>query len=194
MQRVSRVAIDTCSLCGKRIPSREIHSCSRVEWLDDAAAFGLYRVPLEKAIKRLKYARDIALGDTLSKLLFDVCSEKGIQPDLVVPVPLALKRPKTRGYNQAALLARPLAWMLGRPYVPLAVRRIRETASQVGLSIQERKENMNGAFQAQRRLAAGKQILIVDDVLTTGATLDAVAMSLKMAGAAKVVGLVVARA
>ena len=170
------------------------HSCPRLEWLEEAFAWGLYRDPLGKAIRRLKYSRDIALGDTLSRLLFAVCKNRALLPDLVAPVPLARNRKQTRGYNQAALLARPLAWMMGLPYAPRVVRRIRETASQVGLTIEQRKENMNGAFIAKKQLADGKHILVVDDVLTTGATLDAVAMALKAAGASKVTGLVVARA
>ncbi|MGD2026606.1 MAG: phosphoribosyltransferase family protein [Anaerolineales bacterium] len=83
---------------------------------------------------------------------------------------------------------------MGVPYAPRAIRRIRETASQVGLTIEQRKENMEAAFFAKEQLAGGKHILVVDDVLTTGATLDAVAMALKAAGSVKVTGLVVARA
>jgi ComF family protein len=162
--------------------------------MDEAYAWGKYQYPLNKPIQRLKYSRDIALGETLSRLLFQVCREMHLQPDLVVAVPLSRKRQRSRGYNQAAMLARPLAWMLGTVYRNRIVHRVRDTASQVGLSIERRRENMVDAFTVQGKTLAGKTVLLVDDVLTTGATLDAAAKALKQAGAKKVTGLVVARA
>lgn len=117
-----------------------------------------------------------------------------MHPDLVVAVPLSPQRLQKRGYNQAALVARPLAWMLGVPYAKRLVKKVRDTVSQVGLSIEMRKQNMTGAFRVDGTGAAGKEVLVVDDVLTTGATLDAVAHALKEAGAKKVIGLVVSRA
>jgi len=162
--------------------------------LDIAFAWGNYRYPLNKPIQKLKYSRDITLGDTLSRLLFQVCKQEKLQPDIVVPVPLSRQRQHSRGYNQAALLARPLAWMLGRAYSCRVVRRVRDTDSQVGLTIEERKINMAEAFSAGKARLGGKTVLLVDDVLTTGATLDAAAKAFKEAGAGKVIGLVVARA
>lgn len=194
-QQTKRVELTKCTLCGNALPLEdEAHVCSRTGWLDQAYAWGKYQFPVSKAIQRLKYSRDVALGDTLSKLLFQVCQERNLRPDLVVPVPLSRQRRQARGYNQAALLARPLAWMLGVPYSRRLVRKVRDTASQVGLSIEKRKHNMAGAFRADETGADGKVVLVVDDVLTTGATLDAVAHALKEAGAKKVVGLVVGRA
>lgn len=185
----------SCTLCGVSLKAgAQAHSCSRTHWLDQAYAWGKYQAPLNKPIRRLKYSRDVALGDTLSRLLYQVCEEMQLRPDLVVPVPLSRQRRQSRGYNQAALLARPLAWMLGVAYSGKLVYRVRDTASQVGLSITKRKQNMDSAFSAEAGQAVGKTVLVVDDVLTTGATLDATARALKEAGAARVVGLVVARA
>jgi ComF family protein len=118
----------------------------------------------------------------------------GWEIDMVVPVPLGGKRQSKRGYNQAAALAKPLSWSLGLDYKPKALRRIRETASQVGLSKPERRSNVFRAFYADKVAVAGKRILIVDDVMTTGATLEACAHTLKQANAEKVYGLTLSRA
>lgn len=114
--------------------------------------------------------------------------------ELVVPVPLAPKRQRERGYNQAELLAHAIAGKLGIPFVPSAAKRIRETRSQVGLSIVQRRDNVAGAFWADPRHIDGKCVLLIDDVLTTGATLNACALALRHAGASKIVAMTVARA
>jgi ComF family protein len=114
--------------------------------------------------------------------------------DLVVPVPLSQARFRERGYNQAALLALPLALSCRIRYNSKTLTRIRETASQVGLSAQRRQENVIDAFLAERISAQGKRILLVDDVATTGATLDACAKALMLAGAQNVLCLTLARA
>jgi ComF family protein len=114
--------------------------------------------------------------------------------DVIAPVPLGLARLAQRGYNQSALVAKPLALALGVRYYPLALRRSRETHSQVGLSAVQRKENVKGAFEAKFNLVTGRSILVVDDVTTSGATLDACAAALFEAGARQVYGLTLARA
>jgi ComF family protein len=114
--------------------------------------------------------------------------------DLITSVPLGLVRFKERGYNQATLLARPIALFLKVPFSSQALTRIRETKTQVGLSVYERMENMSGAFQAKSKLVEGKSILVVDDVATSGATLNACAKALLDGGASKVYGYSLARA
>lgn len=113
---------------------------------------------------------------------------------LVVPVPLAPERLAARGYNQAMLLARTLAELRGLRLAPHGALRVRNTESQVGLSAQQRRLNVAGAFAGDRRLVAGQAIILVDDVCTTGATLDACAAALLAAGATQVLGLTLARA
>ncbi len=113
---------------------------------------------------------------------------------MVIPVPLSAKRLRERGYNQAAQFALPLALALGARYRPSGVRRIRHTVSQVKLSWQERQDNVTGAFYANPRLVAGQKILLIDDVVTTGATISACATALLDAGARNVYALSVARA
>ncbi|MGH2351579.1 MAG: ComF family protein, partial [Chloroflexota bacterium] len=96
------------------------------------------------------------------------------------------------GYNQASLLARPLADLLGLPYEPRLLRRVRPTASQVGLSRRQRRQNVRGAFGAEAGVA-GRDILLVDDVTTTGSTLGSAAEACRAAGAARVYAVTLGR-
>jgi ComF family protein len=114
--------------------------------------------------------------------------------DLVVPVPLGMRRLKERGYNQVGLIARPLALAMRLAYAPSALCRVRETRSQVGLTRAERHDNVHGAFQAAQRLVNGRKVLLMDDVATTGATLASCAEALCASGAQDVFALTVARA
>jgi ComF family protein len=100
----------------------------------------------------------------------------------------------TRGYNQTALFAKPVARELGIQYLPEAVTRVRETVSQVGLSAHERKTNISDAFQADKILVDGLIILLMDDITTTGATINECSKSLKLAGAASVFCFTLAKA
>jgi ComF family protein len=114
--------------------------------------------------------------------------------DLVVPVPLGKERIKERGYNQVGLVAMPLALINHWQYKPRALVRTRETRTQVGLSIVERRENVCGAFRGDPALILGSKILLIDDVATTGATLSSCAAALMDAGAKSVYALTLARA
>ena len=161
---------------------------------DQVRAWGVFEDPLRLALHQLKYKRDLALGVTLAQPLIDLLQAIGWDVDAVVPVPLGPARQKERGYNQAALLARPIALAMGWPYNPGSLRRNRETRSQVGLTMPERRANVDGAFTADKNFTAGKNILVVDDILTTGATLNACAQALVEADAQVVWGVTLARA
>ena len=115
------------------------------------------------------------------------------QVEEIVPIPLGKQRLKQRGYNQVAMIAFPMALMLGISYHPEALIRVRETKTQVGLSASQRSENMRNAFRADASIN-GKQVLLVDDVATTGATLSSAAEALYQAGARRVDAVTVARA
>jgi len=113
--------------------------------------------------------------------------------DLIVPVPLSKSRMKQRGYNQVHFLARPLALQLDKKFAPKALIKIRDTASQVGLTKSERKRNTAEAFSASAQLVHNHSVLLVDDVTTSGATMEACARALLQAGSKEVFGLTLAR-
>ncbi len=149
---------------------------------------------MRSALHRLKYRRNMALGEALARPLAAFAAAQGWSVDLVAPIPLGRQRLQERGYNQVALFAWPMAVFNGWPYDPGAVRRCRETRSQVGLSAAERRENMRDAFWADSSRLRGKTVLLVDDVATTGATLSACAQAVLAAGARQVLALTLARA
>ena len=157
-------------------------------------AYAEFNGPLRSAVHRLKYKGDLPLGEVLARPLAGLLHSLGWEVELVVPVPLGVARAQERGYNQAALLAFPLAMACGLPYRPKALRKTRQTRTQVGLSRTARRENVAGAFQADSHTVLGRSILVVDDVATSGATLDACAAALLGAGASAVYALTLARA
>jgi ComF family protein len=134
------------------------------------------------------------LADIFAQSMADYFRGLDWQIDLITPVPLSRGRKKQRGYNQAALLAKPMAWTLGHSYEPKALRRQRETRSQVGLSRDQRQENVAGAFRASPDVVSGKAVMVVDDITTSGSTLVACADALSQAGAEEIYGLTLARA
>jgi len=195
--KVRQILPPYCRVCGQKDRLRG-ELCERCqENLPRYAAvrsWGIFEGPVRNALHHLKYRRNVALGESLSRPLIAMAQTLGWDLNLVTPVPLGAARMKERGYNQAALLARPLALRLDLAYQPAALRRVRETQSQVNLNRAERVKNVAGAFQADHRLVSGKHVLVVDDVTTSGSTLDACAEALLCAGAKKVYGLTLARA
>lgn len=134
------------------------------------------------------------MGEALATMLLGMVNQFDWEIDVVAPVPLSAGRLKERGYNQAALLAFPLALALGIPYKRRSLKRIKETRTQVGLDVRQRWENVKGAFWGDPLIVRDRRILLVDDVATSGATLNACALALKGAGARSVYALTLARA
>jgi competence protein ComFC len=162
-----------------------------------ARSLAIYRDHLASALLILKYQRMEPLAKWFAERLAERVRKEGeaYEVDLVVPVPLHQNRERERGYNQAALLAKPLAKALGRLYKPVLLVRTRERPEKRVLSMAERWEAVRGAFATVPGSQVDKlRVLLVDDVLTTGATLDACARALLDSGAKSVVGLTVARA
>ncbi len=153
---------------------------------------GDYAAPLDGAIVALKYGHRTALARPLAELLAGAC--RGMAFDTLVPMPLAAGRLAERGFNPARLLATNLLAALGRPRTDLhdALIRCRETRSQAGLDRAARVGNVAGAFLATQRLD-GRVVALLDDVVTTGATLAAASEALLCGGAGAVVGLAIAR-
>lgn len=153
----------------------------------------VYRGVIRDCIHALKYDNNRGLGEFFSDWLAALVVEMGWSTDVVMPVPLSEKRMTERGYNQAACLAKPLAACLGLCYHPFGIERTRDTPSQVGLSGEARRQNVIGAFKALPEIVANKRVLIVDDVMTTGSTMEACAQALRAAGSWEVYGLTLGR-
>jgi len=142
----------------------------------------------------MKYKGNLPLGEALALQMFDFVKSLRWDIDLLIPVPLGKKRLQERGYNQVALVAQPLAYRTGIPYLPQALWKARETRSQVGLNAGQRQKNVQNAYQADPRGVARKSILLMDDVSTTGSTISACTEALLSAGARDVYGITIARA
>jgi ComF family protein len=161
-----------------------------------ARSFGVYDTALHNAILLLKYEELTRLGHWFAERLAGVAAREAelFQADVVVPVPLHPARQRERGYNQAELIARPLAKKLGIKQGSYLLMRTRPRPARLVLSRKEHWESVRGAYATRKGLRVDKlRVLLVDDVMTTGATLDACSRALKSAGAASVVGLTVAR-
>ena len=158
---------------------------------DGVAAGAVFGYPLDAMVRALKYSGDIAVARALASVLADRLPGEP-EPDAVIAMPLSDARQASRGFNQSWEIARqlPLRWSSRlRP----GLDRIEDTPAQAGLSLEERRRNVKNAFRASADLR-GCRVAVVDDVMTSGATLDAAARALKEAGAAEVRGWIVARA
>jgi ComF family protein len=165
--------------------------------IDRVRSWAVYEGALVHAILLLKFENIDPLGKLFARWLAQVAVDGGaaFQADVVVPVPLHRQRERERGYNQAALIAKPLAKQLGLPYKSVLLTRIRPRPDKHLLSFEERWESVRGAFATRPGSQVDNlRVLLVDDVMTSGATLDSCAKVLREAGARSVIGLTVARA
>lgn len=183
-----------CPVCAQPTPLGEVcGACLKhpPAFVHTVAAFR-YAAPLDSLVQRFKYGGELALAgffaDSLAAMLKD-----HPPPDLLIPLPLHPDRTRERGFNQAVEIAKPLARRLNLPLDYLACRRVRATSPQAGLPLKERRRNIRGAFACDGRLA-GKRVALLDDVMTSGASLDELAKAARRAGAAEVSVWVVARA
>jgi len=186
-----RLAGTLCPRCA--LPSPAAALCGRcladAPRYDATVAALAYRFPADTLVHALKFRSQLALAPLMGDLLIEAIRER---IDLVVPVPLSRERLRERGYNQAAEIARHVARERRARLELTIVIRERNTRAQADLPWSERARNVRGAFRCERSLD-GAAIAVVDDVMTTGATLDELAATLKRAGAARVVNWVVAR-
>jgi competence protein ComFC len=185
-----------CIICGRSQKSPGIcRNCQRTPpGFTAMRSWASFSGPLRNAMHRLKYKRDVALADTLAQPLIHLLASTDWKIDLVTAVPASVARQAERGYNQAALLARPIALSHGLPLRLGALSKLRETRSQVGLSAWERMQNVKNAFRADMGSVHGKRVLLVDDVATSGATVSACAQALSQSGAQQVFVLTLAHA
>ena len=185
-----------CEHCGMHVSKPG--SCARcIELpyhLKAVRSLVVFEGPIRKAIHRIKYHQNQKLASIFAEMLANFFQyQLNWSIDMVIPVPLSGLRKKLRGYNQAALLAKPLARKLELHYSNQTLKRVRETRSQVGLSLVERRINVADVFRASP-LVLNKNILIIDDVATSGSTLESCAKALREAGAKNIFGLTLARA
>ena len=198
LQRV----VHPCRCCASPLPvSGQCPACARrPPVLDRVYAPWAYAWPLDRLVLGCKHAGDARSERVLVTLARVAAAEQltaGEHPDVVVPVPLHPVRLRQRGFNQAQPLARAVADILGVPAAPWLARRIRATESQQGLGAQARRRNVRDAFAVDVSVfpdLEGARVLLVDDVVTTGATLNALAATLRAAGARGVDALALARA
>ncbi len=199
---LSRLTPPFCPVCGR--PFRggvpENHHCEdclkKRPFYDRAGAPYLYEGTIMEAIHRFKYAEKTYLGNTLGYLLslFVEGWLRETGSPVMMPVPLHPRKLRERGFNQSLLLARHVASRMGFELDFLALRRIKYTLPQTGLKRAERRKNVRRAFECtDQKALKGRTVLLVDDVATTGSTLNECAGVLKRAGAEKVICLVLAR-
>jgi ComF family protein len=194
--RVPRIHKPFCEKCG--IPTKGADLCEKCKSNPPAyrmmRSWAVFDSPIQNGLHTMKYRRNIGLGEAIAMQMADFVHSLHWQLDVLIPVPLGKKRLKERGYNQVALVARPLAYQIGIRYEPDALWKTRETRSQVGLTISQRSENVQNAYQADSTVVKDKSILIMDDVATTGSTISACTAALRSAGAQEVYVLTIARA
>ncbi len=193
---IARIVPPLCPLCGEPQPGGVL--CSNcVGWraeIDGIRALFQFHGVVRQAIHQLKYQNLRAIAGVLAQDLSDYLAESPVPGDVLVPVPLHGKRLRERGYNQSLLLAQGLGELTGLPVVADCLIRRRHALPQARTAtIEERRANVSGAFACVDSSLKGSRVLLIDDVSTTGATLDACAAVLKSAGAASVWGLVLAK-
>ncbi len=181
--RVCAIPVGSGAICGNCLQAPPI--------FDDIVTAFDYRFPVDRLVHRFKFGSDLVVGAYLGDALAHAVA-RAPRPDLLVVTPSAPARLRERGFDAAGVLARRLRARLRLPLETGALRKTRETPPQTSLAAAERRGNLEGAFVARGPLA-GRHVAIVDDVMTTGSTLAALAKALKGAGAGRVSGWVVAR-
>ncbi len=190
IEKISLIEGPCCSRCGYPMESLPCRECSdKTLAFSGACSVGVFEGVLREAIHRLKYAGNLVLADPLAELMarhYPTCSIAG-KADLVTAVPIHRSRALERGFNQSEELARRMCARTRLPFATGILIKPKETRHQVELPYDMRALNLRGAFKVRDRAAvAGKKILVVDDVFTTGSTLHEAATALKNAGASAV--------
>ena len=182
---------ESCPRCALPSPAAALcGSCLKLPpHFDATLALWRYEFPCDGLVQALKYRARLALAGFFAR---SHASRPMPEVDLIVPMPLHPKRLAERGFNQALEIARGLARHLGRPIEPRGVLRVKDTLPQTVLPYEERAKNVRGAFLCRLDLS-GASVAVLDDVMTTGATLNELARALKRAGATRVENLVIAR-
>ena len=190
---IAKISSPICVHCGRPLLRADCPYCQKLPLqIDGTRAVAFFEGSVRAAIHALKYAHRPELAEPLGALLGEYFLAQPIPADALVPIPLHPERERARGYNQSLLLARELGRRCGLPVWNQVLIRTRHTRPQVELDAAERRTNVHAAFDATERVA-GARILLIDDVCTTGATMDACGLALQARGAKSVWGLAIAR-
>ncbi len=198
IHQTARVEPPFCIRCGRKLDDPASTLCPQCR----AAPLKIERIRsvftfegvIREAIHRLKYDGITALAPPLGRLMAEHWLTHPMQSDMIVPVPLHRERVRKRGFNQARLLAGELSERTNLAMDDTTLVRHRATASQVGLDVEQRKANVQDAFRCTSRRLANRQVLLIDDVCTSGSTLEACAVALRGGGVDSVQALTLARA
>ncbi len=194
-ESIQVITLPFCQICGRPFPLKytSTHVCGgclkNPPFFKAARSVFIYTEPIKRSIIQFKFKGNTALANDLAKmLLFHLQDFLGqIKPETVIPVPLHLKRLRERGYNQCVLLAQIIAKYLKIPCEKMVLKKVKPTLPQVGLSQAQRHKNVKGSFAViHPQLVKGKRILLIDDVFTTGSTVNECAKVLHKAGASGV--------
>jgi ComF family protein len=196
VEAMPRALPPRCPLCWQ--PQRRGEMCGRCSQtcpaFEGARSLYLFQGPVREAVHALKYNHLSALARPMAAPMAAYLEAEALAVDIVVPVPLFGRRQRLRGYNQSALLAREVGRLLGLPLAERGLARRRDTLPQArSVDAEARRRNVAGAFVGEKRRVEGRRVLLIDDVMTTGATLDACAQALRQAGATSVWALTFAR-
>lgn len=200
-ENLPRVVSPLCLLCGiPFVASGDDHTCGRCltepPYFESARAQLLYEGPARDLIHHFKYNHKTHLRRPLALLALEGQGDyiSGKAPEILIPVPLHSSRLRSRGFNQAVLLGELFSSGMALPMLVDGLSRTRPTRPQIDLSAEERRNNVKGAFAVNRPAAVtGKRILLLDDVVTTGSTVNECARVLKKAGAAAITVITIAR-
>ena len=197
--QIAFITSDVCNRCGTPIDSNS-PSCDQcynnpLQYVDGIRVASYFEDnPIRVGIHWLKYRNHKAVALPLSQILANAYSQYQVDCNVIIPVPLHTSRHKERGYNQCELLAKPLGKLLNLPVNTNTLQRTQKTKSQMTLGASERRDNVANAFSCRNNQLVGANVLLIDDVCTTGSTLDSCAVALKETGVKSVWGLTLAKA
>jgi len=191
--RIEKINPPFCKRCGRPLETDPCSHCQRIPLqIDGVRALAFFQGVMRDAIHRFKYNHRSELAPIFGGMLNTYLDVHPLPANVIVPVPLHPEQERARGYNQSLLIANELGAHRHLPVLGQSLERVRPTRPQYKLDASERRDNVRGAFAADLRVA-GMRVLVLDDVCTTGATMDECSIALRKSGARSVWGLALAR-